>query len=314
MDDIRQNGTTALALKSIAKTLLGHRPAPILRTGIDALERDWSFRPSRPDGVTAAVRVTILQGLTHAPASMAIVSITPKPRWIVYFVYLPDGGLTAAHRFTLARLRQTDAGLCVICAAPTLADVPDELRHIADALYWKALPGFDFSAYALALHEIAQRSPGADLLVLNDSVFGPFVPVDTLWSAMRWELTGFTASAQLQNHIQSYAFHLKNVDGRTAQELRTVLPRRFAFDDYRGAVYGQESRFATVAARSMSVGALWYADGIRCGDPSILAALPLVQAGFPFLKRSLLTKNAHAADRNEIRYILRAFGHPVEDI
>jgi hypothetical protein len=303
-----------LALKSIAKTVLGHRPAPVLRTGLDALERDWTFRRSQPDGVTAAVRVTILRGLTRAPKSMALVPITPKPRWIVYFVYLPDGELTAAHRFTLTRLRQADAGLCVICAMPTPANVPDELRRTADALYWKALPGFDFSAYALALHEIAHRSAGADMLVLNDSVFGPFEPIDTLWPAMHWRLTGFTASAQLQNHIQSYAFHLKNVDHRMVQTLRTVLPRRFAFDDYRGVVYGQESRFATVAARSMSVGALWYADGIRCGDPSILAALPLVRAGFPFLKRSLVTKNAHAAGYDEIRDTLRAFGHPVEGI
>ncbi len=303
-----------MTLKSIVKTLLGHRPAPVLRTGIDALERNWTFEPSRPDGVTAAVRVTILRGLTLAPTSTAIVPITPKLRWIVYFVYLPNGRLTAAHRFTLARLRQADAGLCVICATPAPADVPDELHRTADALYWKALPGFDFSAYALALHEIAQHSAGADLLILNDSVFGPFEPVDTLWPAMQWRLTGFTASAQLQNHIQSYAFHLKNVDRSMVRALRTVLPHRFAFNDYRGAVYGQESRFATVAARTMSVGALWYADGIRCGDPSIFAALPLVRAGFPFLKRSLLTKNAHAADRDDIHETLRAFGHPVEDI
>lgn len=303
-----------LALKTLIKTLLRHRPSPVLKVGIDALERDWTFRPSHPDGITAAVRITALRGLRHAPAHRAILPIRPRPRWVVFFVYLPAGELTPAHHFTLERLRQADAGLCIICAAPTPGAIPTDLTAVADAMYWKALPGFDFSAYALALHAIASHSAGADVLVLNDSVFGPFLPVDSLWSRMRWDLTGFTASAQLQNHIQSYAFHLKRVDSDRVRALRTVLPRRWAFDDYRGVVYLQESRFATLAARSMSVGALWYADGERSGDPSIFAALPLLDAGFPFLKRSLLTKNAHVVSRDDILHVLTRHDHPIDGL
>lgn len=302
-------------MKAFVKTLLGHRPSPMTQVGIDALAPNWTFRPSRPDGITAAVRLTTLRGLSGAPASTAIVPITARARWITYFVYLPTGGtLTSAHRFTLAQLRRASAGLCVICAAPTPDDIPAELRDMVDALYWKAPPGFDFSAYAIAVREVARHSPGADLMVLNDSVFGPFVPVDTLWPMMQWSLTGFTASAQLQNHIQSYAFFLKQVDRRTVRALRSVLFTHFAFDDYRGAVYGQESRFATVAGRSMSVGALWYADGNTCGDPSVFAALPLLEAGFPFLKRSLLSKNAHFVDRAELISALKARGHPIDTV
>lgn len=302
------------ALKTIIKILLRHRPSPVFKVGIETLDHDWTFCPSWPDGITAAVRVTALRGLRLAPAHRAVIPIRPRARWIVFFVYLPAGGLTAAHRFTLERLCQADAGLCIICAAPTPADIPAELTTVADSLYWKALPGFDFSAYTLALHAIANDSPGADVLVLNDSVFGPFLPVDSLWSDMRWDLTGFTASAQLQNHIQSYAFHLKRVDAGRIRALRTVMPRRWAFNDYRGAVYLQESRFATVAARSMSVGALWYADGERSGDPSIFAALPLLDAGFPFLKRSLLTKNAHVVPRDDILHALAKRDHPIDDL
>lgn len=300
-------------MKAIVKTLLGHRPSPTERVDLDMLERDWSYRPSRPDGLTTAVRLRALRGLRHAPASVAISPVYPAPRWIVYFVYLPAGRLDAGHRFTLERLRQGDARLCVICATPNAGLVPEELRSTADATYWKALPGYDFSAYALAIDEIARHSAGAEVLVMNDSVFGPFADVEAIWPMMRWDLTGFTASAQLQNHVQSYAFHLRHVTLDTAKALRTVLPRTRAFDDYVGVVYWQESRFAHVAARSMSVGALWYADGIRCGDPTTYAALPLVRSGFPFLKRSLLSKNAHLADPDEVRDVLRTLGHPVTD-
>ena len=309
-----RRGRDSPAWKAALKALLAHRPSPTDPVGVDTLCRNWEFRPSRPDGITAAVRLSILRDMARAPAHIAITPIGAQRRWIVYFVYLPSGGLTAAHRFTIERLRQADAKLCVVCAAASPAHVPAELARTTDALYWKDLPGFDFSAYALALHEVASRSPGADLLILNDSVFGPFVPVDNFWPMMRWDLTGFTASAQIQNHIQSYAFHLKSVDEKRARTLRTVLPARFAFNHYRGAVYGQETRFATVAARTMSVGALWYADGQAAGDPSIFAALPLLEAGFPFLKRSLLSKNAHAVERADLVACLRARNHPMEDI
>lgn len=298
-------------MKEAIKTLIGHRPPPAERVGLDALIHDWNFHASRPSGTTVAIRLATLPHLRRAPAFSVMKALGTRPRWIFYFVYLPTGGLTAAHRFTLERLRQADAALCVICASPSPTDVPDELNGIADALYWKALSGFDFSAYALAISETARFSPGADTLILNDSVFGPFVAVDDLWPAMRWDLTGFTAFAQTQNHIQSYAFYLRRVTPETVRSLRPVLPRNHAFDHYRGAVFWQESRLATVAAKTMSVGAWWYADARRSGDPSIVAALPLVRAGFPFLKRSLLSKNSHIWPRKMVLDTLRDLGHPL---
>lgn len=282
--------------------------------GIDALERDWTFAASKPDMAMRLRRLIAVKGIVKAPASLAIMPFAVAPRWIVYFVYLPDGALTDAHRFTLARLREGTAKVAVICAAATVGDVPAELRLMADALYWKALPGFDFSAYALAVREIVAHSPGADVLVLNDSVFGPFVPADSLWPQMAWDLTGFTASAAVQNHIQSYAFHIKALDRRKAQALRTIFPARFAFGDYRGAVFLQETRFATVAAKAMSVGALWYADGSRSDDPSLFAALALLEAGFPFLKRGLLGKHGAIYERAALLEVLADRDHPVDDL
>ncbi|MBJ6123338.1 rhamnan synthesis F family protein [Sphingomonas mollis] len=302
-----------MRLKRAIYRALGQRPPVYRRVGIEALERNWSFRRSMPDGVTILIRLLVMRGRVPAPASRALIPITPAPRWIVYFIYLPSGGLTAAHRYTLERLHAADARLAVICATPD-GDVPAELHHQADALYWKGLGGFDFSAYALALHEVAERSSGADVFVLNDSVFGPFVPLDSLWPAMRWDLTGFTASAELENHIQSYAFHLKNCTRGRLRRLRAIFPRHSASDTYRDAVYSRESRFAAQAARSMTVGSLWYADNRRAGDPSVFAALPLLNAGFPFLKRSLLGKNARFYGPDEVPDRLRSLGHPVDEI
>ncbi len=303
-----------MKLKRTIYRLLGQRPPLHQRVGTDALVRNWAFRRSMPDGVTMLVRLLATEGRVPAPASNSLIPIKMAPRWIIYFMFLPTGEVTAAHRFTLERLRAADARLAIVCATPRSDAVPEELHHKADALYWKGMGGFDFSAYAAALHEVAEHSPGADVLVLNDSVFGPFVPVDSLWPDMHWDLTGFTASAELENHIQSYAFFLRDWTPTRLRQLSQVFSRDTAFDTYRGAVYGLESRFAATAARSMSVGALWYADNRRAGDPSVFAALPLLDAGFPFLKRSLLHRNARFYEPGEVLDRLRALEHPVEDI
>lgn len=282
-------------------------------SGIEGLVRDWTFSPSQPGLRTILRRMLYRPRRGPAPAFEALVPIAETAqRWIAYFVYLPDGqGLSPAHAFTLDRLAGGDAKLLVVCSTPDPAQVPGELHEKADALYWKATDGFDFSAYALALGEIARHSPGSDAFVMNDSVFGPFVPVDTLWPSLRWDLTGLTASFQIENHVQSYAFGLRDVTPARLDALSGVMDRRHAFDDYRPVVYLQETRLARIAARSMSVGAMWYGPRAVTIDPSLFAAIPLLRAGFPFLKRGLLTKHVGIYGETAIRGVLEDLRHPV---
>lgn len=300
-----------MAFKSFIKSMLGQPKLTTVPVDLTALEYDWTFRPSHASPMTALGRLHTRARKSAPPAVECLKGVAPRNRWTAYFVYLPDGVLTSTHRFTLRMLcDDRDSGTLVVCATTRVTDVPDELIAMVDALYWKAMPGFDFSAYALAVREIAHASPGADVLILNDSVFGPFCPVDRLWSQVRWDLTGFTASGQANNHVQSYAFHLRGVDRDMLAVLAPIFPRSFAYDDYRSVVLQQELRLAAVASRAMSVGAYWYARPQACADPSLFAALPLVDAGFPFLKRALLTKHAEIYPRDMIMDTLRSVGHP----
>lgn len=301
--------------KPIVHKLLGQKSCHERRAGIESLEPNWNFTRSRPDAVSTLVRfLSVSRGYSAFPDTELIDPIYNKTKWVVYFIYIPDGKLSNAHRFTLNKLRNSQAGLAVICATSNVGDIPKELRLQVDALYWKALSGFDFSAYSLALHEIAARSPNADVFIMNDSVFGPFASVDELWQMMYWDLTGFTASAQVENHIQSYAFLLREWTPVKLQNLHAIFTKNTAFNTYRDTVYGLETRFAAQAARSMSVGSLWYADHIRCNDPSIFAALPLLEAGFPFLKRSLVGRNVGVYGSAAVLEALRARNHPIEDL
>lgn len=296
-------------IKRIIKWLAGQRRGHYSVVEADALVRNWMYRPSRPDHISALRRRRLARNTISAPDFRKIKAPQPRDRWSVYFIYAPDGVLTPAHRFTLDRLSCAQAGLLVVFASASPERVPADLIEMADALYWKALPGFDFSGYAIGLHAIAEHSPGADAFVMNDSVYGPFVEADTLWSCARWDLTGFTASGNIENHIQSYAFILRDVSARRMAELQRIFGKETCYNTYEDVVFCQESLFARTAARTMTVGALWYADYRTCADPSVYAAACLASLGFPFIKKSLLTKYFKIKTGRNWSNVLNSLGH-----
>lgn len=280
----------------------------------DGLVADWSYRPSP---IAPRLRMSrIARSLLlrrAAPAHRVVRPASPADRWTTYFLYLPDGRETAAHRFTLDRLADEPGRLLVVCAAPSLAAIPAVVAERCDALIWKAMGGFDFSAYAVALRHIAERSPGADVFVMNDSVLGPFASPAALLADAPWDLAGFTASWLFENHIQSYAFQLREVTPTRVAALSPVLPRASAFNRYMDVVICQETRLARAAAASMRVGARFFVDDRVAHNPSLHHAARLARLGVPFVKRSLLDRHADLQDRAEIAAIVAAHGHPLPD-
>lgn len=271
----------------------------------------WDYRPSEPDLRIRWKRLAAR--LFHArarPASAAIKPAFPHDRWVAYFAFLPRGVLSDAHRFTLGRLRDEGCCVLVVCATPEASSVPQELLRYADAVYWKGLGGYDFSAYTLALETIAEHSPHADLLILNDSMFGPFHPVLPFVQGARWDLTGFTGSALNENHLQSYGFVVREVNETRLAQLRDVFFADKAFDQADQVIWAQELVMARRASRHMSVGACWYSDGSTIDDPCLRRPFELVEAGFPFMKKSLLGKMVQFQDPERVRALLRAHGHP----
>lgn len=247
----------------------------------------------------------------RAPASAVIKPASPRPRWVSYFIYVPDGALSASQQFTLERLRALALPVQIVCACPRHAALLDTLQGWCDSLLWKDLPGYDFSAYRIGLSHLAAASAGADVLVMNDSVYGPFTDLREVFDTAPWALTGFTASNQRAAHIQSYAFLLRHVQSSTLWRLAPVLPPGIAFHEFRHIIDLQETRFARVAARSISVGALWFGDVQQVSDPTLARAMELLDRGFPFLKRSLLGKHQGAIDRETVVARLQALGHPL---
>ena len=286
---------------------------PALRLGdVPGLQTWWDYRPSEPDLCIRYRRLVARFLHEHPrPAWLPIKPVQPHEQWVAYFTFLPNGALSDTHRFTLRHLRDEGCRLLVICATPEVSMVPPELSRYADALYWKGMGGYDFSAYTLALEQIAEHSAGADVLVLNDSMFGPFHPVLPCLQGARWELTGLTASSLNENHLQSYGFAIRSLDRPRLEQLRGVFFADKAFNHADQVIWVQELLLAREAARHMSVGAFWYSDGSSVDDPCLRRPFDLVSAGFPFMKRSLLGKMARFQDPDRVRAFLSAQGHPV---
>jgi hypothetical protein len=281
----------------------------------DGLRENWDYAPSRPPLWYQKVRFkAIFRKRRRPPRFEAIKPISGGgDAWTLWFIYLPDGNLGESHRFTIERLLKLDRRLLIVCATPNPYDVPAEVVCRADAVYWKALEGFDFSAYGLGLRALADSAPHANVLVINDSVYGPFGDLSVLLERAQWDLTGFTASPQFENHIQSYAFLIRDVTRRRLRELGQIFPRAFSYDDIFTVVACLETRFARLASRHMTVGAFWYGpdDGT---DPSVSHALELFARGMPFLKRSLLGKHREKVDQQAVRDTLSQLGHPLPAI
>lgn len=279
---------------------------------IAGMARNWDFVAHAVPGWRMRQTAKIILCRTRrSPEWHAIVPVSKQAHWTVYFLFAPDGRFDPAHGFTLARLRDAGHRLMVVCATSSPLTVPPEVRQFADALYWKGLTGYDFSAYSAALREIGRISSHATVMVINDSVYGPFTNVRHVIDHPPWELTGFTAAAEIENHIQSYAFVLKEVTRTRMISLASVMFPILALSAVDDVIQVQESRFARVASRTMRVGSFWYADGAQVVNPSLDRPVELVAAGFPFLKRSLTGKLQNRQNIAEIRELLFTLGHPV---
>lgn len=229
----------------------------------------------------------------------------------MYFMYLPQGQLSSQHRFTLDRLASEDARLMIVCACPPDHPVLTELREQCDALCWKAINGYDFSAYAVGLTELARHASGSDVLVLNDSMLGPFAPLVPFMEQAPWRLTGLSASALAENHLQSFAFIVRQLDAHFLQAVSDVLSIEWSYDNSNAVILLQETRLARAASRHMSVGAYWYTDGAQHLDLCLNCPEQMLEAGFPLLKRSLFDKFAQGfQDPPEMQALLRRLGHP----
>lgn len=295
--------------------LCGSLPSGVQpRKSIEGLQYMWTYEREHLSISCYARRWRYRWAATAMPQSVVLKPVEKRCAWILYFIYAPNGHLDAAHRFTLAALSQGTLPVLAVVACRTPDLVPASILESCASVIWKALPGYDFSAYAIGLGAIARQSTGADVLVFNDSVFGPFGDLTPYLNCAPWDLTGFMATdGSLQKHIQSYAFVMKEVTRNRLDAMGEIMSDNFAFDTAVATICCRELWMARQASYSMSVGSFWYGRVADVLDPTLSKAIDLVDAGFPFMKRSLLSKQKHYQPSTAVLDCLQRSKHPIPD-
>jgi len=240
-----------------------------------------------------------------------ISSINSKS-WAIYFCYLPNGKLNGIHKYTLTQLKQQGFSILVVCACPDFNNAPQFKDYNIDGLVLKELKGYDFSGYTAGLSYLADQDRDYDVVVLNDSILGPFGNLNTLFRSSPWQLTGCLNYDVIENHIIGFCFSFKNFNKKTLQSLSSIFTAKISYNSQGPVCLLQETRLAAVASKKMTVGSiLCPPDGIKAHNYLMGNPVGLLDIGFPFIKRSIFEKRAHLfLNQDYYLSILEELGHP----
>ena len=239
------------------------------------------------------------------------ISSIESKNWVVYFCYLPDGKLSIIHKYTLSQLKQQGFSILVVCACPDFNKAPSFKDYDIDGLVLKELKGYDFSGYTAGLSYLADQERDYNVVVLNDSILGPFTNLKKVFQNSPWQLTGCLTYDVIENHMVSFYFSLKNFNKKMFRSLNSVFMTNISFNSQGPVVLLQETRLAAEASKKMTAGSILCAPkGIKAHNYIMGNPIGLLDIGFPFIKRSIFEKRAHLFNQEYYLPILEELGHP----
>ena len=155
--------------------------------------------------------------------------------------------------------------------------------------------GYDFGSWSVALQAIPEIELADEVLLLNDSLIGPFGKLGDILKKMSespYSLTGLTDSIEIDYHIQSYMMHFK--DG----SLRETVFRNFWHNVRHEASKDEIIRTYEIGLSRLALENEIYIGAVfpfnltpnRWGASSQSNLNALLNQGFPFVKAGLLTR------------------------
>jgi lipopolysaccharide biosynthesis protein len=196
----------------------------------------------------------------------------------------------------------------------------DDIKKLSDLcvkIILRQNRGYDFYSWKTGMSLYTEFGRHESVLLLNDSVIGPFVPFSKILARLRcspFQITGMTDSRQFSYHIQSYLFFIKK-DEKTLRFLEYFFRFVKPYNDKNIIIHNYEIGFSKMATKTISIGALFpieatfeVIDGteIPMDDVNQLIVFwreLIVSLHFPFIKKSVLMKSM--TDSSVVAEILR---------
>jgi lipopolysaccharide biosynthesis protein len=194
-----------------------------------------------------------------------------------------------------------EAGFSVVVVSNGVPVRPEVVATLTGAAIFlnRRNIGIDFGAWRMAMRTLAlPRAETKRILLINDSVYGPLVPLAPLLARMTpdaADLWGMTDSRERGLHLQSY-FLLANESLIHSRVWRLFWRWMISLPSKRWMVGRYEIGLSRRIRRAgFRVGALFpyetiVSDG-SVANPTLEEWRALLAAGFPFLKRELLRDN-----------------------
>lgn len=179
--------------------------------------------------------------------------------------------------------------------------------------------GYDFGSWAVGLGALPAAREAEHLVLANDSMFGPFEslrPLIAEYEASDADVWGLTDTKQYFHHLQSYFIGFQ-------RGLLTDKPLAQFWQDRRD----HRSKWDIIERNELALSRLLTSEGYvitaryRADDyvgsgenPVIRGWWKLIEAGFPFVKREIVT-NPSVAPRAEWvrREVMARFGTDIND-
>ncbi|MDY6407164.1 MAG: rhamnan synthesis F family protein, partial [Pseudomonadota bacterium] len=137
-------------------------------------------------------------------------------RIAVFASYSNDGRIADYVIKYLKELKKTNTDIVFISDSPIFPEEVNKIEKLVLYALFERHGEYDFGSYKRGLNYIlAHRllTDNTELILCNDSVYGPFYPLSDIFykmNAKKVDFWGMTDSFQIQYHLQSYFLYFKN--------------------------------------------------------------------------------------------------------
>jgi rhamnosyltransferase len=230
-------------------------------------------------------------------------------RLAVFLIYDRDGIVDEYIYFLLEKMQSAYSELVIVCNCSLQPGYKEKLHVFSNEIYERENKGFDAGAFKDALNDYIgwdRVRTFDELLLFNDSFFGPFFPITEVFDRMDrkkidfWSMTKVNGNYKYASAIQSYFIVIKSslLHSPCFEEYWMELPYYTGFDD---VVHEYEMKFAEYFEKR---GFIWdaYIDSDRYSIAgksqdmvSLYHTVPneiIEDQHYPFLKRKLFDLNA----------------------
>lgn len=252
-------------------------------------------------------------------------------RLLVYAIWDRRGGIDEFIPHALRGLREDVTRILIVVNGELSDEGRRKLEPIADEILVRENVGFDIGAHRHALAHVGRGIEEFDEVVLtNDTWFGPVAPWQPVLHRMAeravhfWGLTDHEEQASnafdggpLPYHLQSYWIAIRR-EMFLSPEWEAYWRELPSLDAYADAVLKHEARFTQhFADLGFSYDVAFPCSDFSTGNPSLLEAEHLIEAGCPVLKRRPFFHwppflDAHAVVGRWTLEAARAAGYPTE--